>query len=213
MPNEAFVVSGGGTQGAVIVEWLRIAYVRRKVLLTDDNPGLWNTYLAGLQIVSPEAALAKGRCRVLAPIGDNQARARVLLRLREQGHYWERFIHPDSIIAPSARVDPASIVLARAVVNTAARVGAGCLIDTGAIAEHHCRIGDFVHLAPGSLLGGGAQAGDGAFLGLGAVVLPGISAGACSTIGAGAVLLRNSADGEVMAGNPARHLKNTGLTW
>lgn len=47
----------------------------------------------------------------------------------------------------------------------------------------------------------------GAKIGANATLLPGVSIGRHALVGAGSVVVRDVADGEVVAGNPARHLK------
>lgn len=206
-PNPPLVLYGCGTQGLAILEWLREAWPGRPMLLTDDNPALWGTELLGVGVVTPDVALGKGPRMVLCGIGDNATRSRVLQRIREEGHRWQRFIHPTSVIAPSAEVGEGSVVLAQTVVNPFARVGAGCLINTAAVVEHHCQVEDFAHLGPRSVLGGAVQVGEGAFIGLGATVLPGKRIGRFVTLGAGAVLTHDACDHQVLAGVPARPLR------
>ncbi len=48
---------------------------------------------------------------------------------------------------------------------------------------------------------------DGASIGGGATILPGIRIGAGATVGAGAVVTRDVGPGEVVAGNPARTIR------
>lgn len=47
----------------------------------------------------------------------------------------------------------------------------------------------------------------GASIGAGAVILPGIRIGANSMVGAGAVVTRDVAEGSLVLGNPARHVR------
>jgi sugar O-acyltransferase (sialic acid O-acetyltransferase NeuD family) len=207
MPDSPLVVYGCGTQGQSILEWLRLTLPARPLLLVDDNPVLWGSEVAGLRVHQPDTVLSGNRHTVMATIGDNAIRARILLRLREQGHRWEGFLHPDAIVAPSAHVGAGAIVLARAVVNTFASIGQGCLVNTGAIVEHHCRVEHFVHLAPGCVLGGGVAIHDGAFVGLGAAILPNLKLGAWATVGAGSLVRQDVPASAVAVGNPARLLR------
>ncbi len=206
MPDPPLVFYGCGTQGTAILEWMREAWPGRRTVLTDDNPALWGTRLWQLPIVPPEEALGRGPRLVMCGIGDNAIRARVLLRIREQGHRWQRFVHPRALVAPSAEVGDGSMVLGLAVVNSFARVGGGCLINTHAVVEHHCRVGDFAHLAPRAALGGGCTVGEGALMGIGSVMLPGRCLARAATLGAGAVLVADSREEDVLAGVPARPL-------
>ena len=61
-----------------------------------------------------------------------------------------------------------------------------------------------MHIAPGAHLAGGVQVGAGSHIGLGASVIEGIRIGAGCLIAAGAVVVRDVADGQRVAGVPAR---------
>jgi maltose O-acetyltransferase len=54
--------------------------------------------------------------------------------------------------------------------------------------------------------------GDAAWLGAGAIVLPGVRIGREAVVGAGAIVTRDVAPGTVVAGNPARLIRDLGLT-
>lgn len=203
MPEQPIVFYGCGTQGLAILEWVREALSGRRLVLTDDNPALWGQQLLGLPVISPEQAFGSGARLVMCGIGDNRARARVLTRLGQQGHRWQRFLHPRALVAPSAEVGDGSIILACAVVNPYATVGEGCLVNTHAVVEHHCRVEDFAHVAPRAVLGGGCVVEEGALVGIGSVMLPGRRLGRGATLGAGAVLVRDAQPDSVLTGVPA----------
>ncbi|MCU0228684.1 MAG: acetyltransferase [Bryobacterales bacterium] len=210
MPEQPIVFYGCGTQGLAILEWVRETLPGRRLILTDDNPALWGKQLLGLPVIQPELAFGSGARLVMCGIGDNQARARVLLRLGAQGHRWQRFIHPRALVAPSAEVGDGSVILPFAVVNPFATVGEGCLINTHAVVEHHCQIEDFAHVAPRASLGGGCVVEEGALVGLGSAMLPGRRLGRGATLGAGAVLVRDAQPGAVLTGVPAIPVARSG---
>lgn len=54
------------------------------------------------------------------------------------------------------------------------------------------------------------KVGDNCWIGAGAIVLPGVELGANSVVGAGAVVTRDVPPGAVVAGNPARVLREVG---
>jgi sugar O-acyltransferase (sialic acid O-acetyltransferase NeuD family) len=135
-------------------------------------------------------------------IGDNAGRIAVFSRIEPR--HMPPLIHPSAVVAESASVAPASVVLACAVVNANARLGQATIINSGAVVEHDCEIGDAVHVAPGAVLTGGAQVSSGAWIGAGATVLPGISIGRDTVVGAGAVVTTDLPPACTAVGVPAK---------
>ena len=81
------------------------------------------------------------------------------------------------------------------------------IINTGAQVDHDCAIANFVHIAPGATLCGNVAVGEGALIGAGAVILPGKRIGDWAIVGAGAVVTRDVPNFAVVAGNPAKVIK------
>ncbi len=107
-------------------------------------------------------------------------------------------------IAPGVELGEGSVVCPGAIVNRLARLGRHALVNIGATISHDCRIGDFVTISPGAHLAGHVALGDGTFVGIGATISDRVQVGEGCLIGAGAVVVRDVADGQVVAGVPAR---------
>ena len=97
----------------------------------------------------------------------------------------------------------ATVVMARAMVQTRARIGAHCVINTGAIIEHDVDAGDFSIFGPGAVVGGGARVCTGALVGLGAKVRDHRVVGAKALVGMGSIVVRDVEPGECVVGVPA----------
>ena len=89
-----------------------------------------------------------------------------------------------------------------------AKIGDYCILNTGAILEHDCEIGNGVHLMPGAVIGGNAFLGNYVTIGINATVLPKIRIEDGAFIGAGAVVTKNVKKNEIVAGNPAKFIRN-----
>lgn len=141
-------------------------------------------------------------------IGHLGERRRVMERLgipadREATRF-AAIIDFSAIVSAFARIAAGAVVLPRAVVNARASVGEHAIINTSATVEHDVVIGRNAHVAPGAVLCGGVTVGADTLIGAGAVVLPGVRVGRGATLGAGSVATGDIADGETMAGSPAR---------
>lgn len=116
-------------------------------------------------------------------------------------------IHPESIIASTAKLESGLIINANAVIQPYAKVGHGCMIHAGVIVEHDCVVGEFVNLAPGVVLAGSVEVGEGTTVCSGAVVVPNVKIGKYSVIGAGSLVLQDIPDHVLAYGTPARIIK------
>lgn len=143
---------------------------------------------------------------VFVAIGNNRVRSRQLARLLEAGATLVTLIHPAAVVSPFATLDESVMLVAGAIVNAFASVGRGSIVNTGATVGHDCVLGDCVHVAPGAHIGGTVHLGDCAWIGIGASVRQCLVIGKDAVVGAGAAVVRPVADGQVVAGVPARPL-------
>jgi sugar O-acyltransferase (sialic acid O-acetyltransferase NeuD family) len=146
----------------------------------------------------------------LIAIGGNRGAARIVLQnfFQLHGLISPLVIHRTAFVARSAQIGEGSQVLARAAVCADVVVGRASIINTASSIDHECRLGDGVHIGPGATLSGCVRVGQNSFIGAGAVVLPRVAIGANSIIGAGAVVTKDVADNKIVAGNPARVLRD-----
>ncbi len=107
-------------------------------------------------------------------------------------------------LAPGVQVGEGSVVCPGAVVNRLATLGRHVLVNIGATVSHDCRVGDYVTISPGASVAGHVALGDGTFVGIGATISDRVQVGQGCLIGAGAVVVHDVADGQVVAGVPAR---------
>lgn len=111
---------------------------------------------------------------------------------------------PTSVLPERIALGLGSYVNAGCIIGAASRFGRFAFINRGAKIGHHCHAGDFVSIGPGAVVSGAASINDGAFIGAGAVILPKVTIGANAVVAAGAVVTRDVPDHCMVAGNPAR---------
>lgn len=120
---------------------------------------------------------------------------------------WARLVHPAAQVSRLAELGPGCFVGAGAIVAAGARLGAHVFVNRGAAIGHDTRIGDFARIQPRAALGGLVEVGAGATIGMAATVLERLRIGAGAFIAAGAVATVDVADGALVAGSPARFVK------
>lgn len=189
---------GASGHAKVVMDIARLAYIDVPFLV-DDNPQVKS--LAGKEVVHS----AEGLNPMIVTIGDCQIRRKVVQKLGRRDYM--KLIHPNAVLANSARIGYGSVVMAGAILNPFVEVGQHCIINTGASLDHDVKIGNFVHVAPHCTICGGSEVGEGTWIGAGTTVIQEIKIGKDCYIGAGSVVVKDIPDGCLCYGNPARIIK------
>lgn len=142
--------------------------------------------------------------------GHGQARLDIHAELETLGLQPITAVHRTAFVAENARLGHGTQVYANAAVCVDAEIGRACIINTAASVDHECVLEDGASVGPGARLAGLVHVGKNADIYTGAVILPRIRIGAGAIVGAGAVVLKDVPDYTVVAGNPARIIKDRG---
>lgn len=126
-------------------------------------------------------------------------------------------IEPGAFIREHAVIKDNAVVMMGAVINIGAVVGEGTMIDMGAVLGGRATIGRNVHVGAGAVLAGVIEPAnanpvvveDNVLIGANAVVLEGVRIGEGAVVAAGAIVTEDVPSGTVVAGVPARVIKQT----
>lgn len=126
-------------------------------------------------------------------------------------------IEPGAFIREHAVIKDNAVVMMGAIINIGAVVGEGTMIDMGAVLGGRATTGKNVHVGAGAVLAGVIEPAnanpvvveDNVLIGANAVVLEGVRIGANSVVAAGAIVTEDVPAGCVVAGVPAKIIKNT----
>jgi sugar O-acyltransferase (sialic acid O-acetyltransferase NeuD family) len=139
---------------------------------------------------------------------DQPAHRRRLVGLYESWGYRLRgVVSPSAKISRSARTGTGALIQSGVNVSADAAIGPYVRLHTNCNVMHDVSIGEFGTVAPNAVLLGRVWVGAGAYIGANATVLPEIQVGDGAVVGAGAVVTRDVPPGCVVAGNPARILR------
>ena len=209
MANKLLIVGAGG-HGKVVAEaaakmggWSAIAFLDDKappLSAIHDWPVLGPLEQAEeLFPEYPDCAVA---------IGDNALRLELLKKYLKLGYSLPPIIHPESSVGTFVSLGVGCVVFARTVINPDSNIGDGCILNTGVIVDHDCDLGEGVHLAPGVNLAGGVCVGRRSLIGIGSSVIPQIVIGENVIVAAGSVVTKDIGDNCMVAGVPAKVIKN-----
>ena len=212
---ERVIGLGAGGHAKVVIEILRLAGGYELVGLLDPDRRLWTTKVEGLPVLGDDELLrgllsegVQSAFLGLGAVGDTKHRQALFEMAAGLGFRMVQAVHPQAIISPTAHLGAGVTVMAGAIINPSAEIGDNVIVNTGAIVEHDCRIGAHAHVAPGARLSGNVSVGDGAHVGVGCSVRENITVGNRAIVAAGAAVVSDVADGVVVAGVPARVIRN-----
>lgn len=125
-------------------------------------------------------------------------------------------VEPGAIIRKGAFIEENAVILMGAVINTGAHIGSRTMIDMNAVVGSGALIGKRCHIGAGAVIAGMMEPvshhpvtiEDDVLIGANAVILEGVKIGHHSIIGAGAVVTKDVEPYSVMAGVPARKIKD-----
>jgi len=125
-------------------------------------------------------------------------------------------IEPGAIIRDKVIIGDRAVIMMGAVINIGAEIGEASMIDMNAVLGGRAKVGKNCHIGAGAVLAGVIEPPsadpvvieDNVVIGANAVVLEGVRIGKGSVVAAGAVVTENVPENVVVAGMPAKIIKN-----
>lgn len=125
-------------------------------------------------------------------------------------------IEPGAIIRDQVLIGDNAVIMMGALINIGAEIGADSMIDMGAVLGGRAIVGKHCHIGAGTVLAGVVEPAsaepvridDNVLIGANAVVIEGIHVGEGAVVAAGAVVTKDVAPHTMVAGVPAKFIKN-----
>lgn len=125
-------------------------------------------------------------------------------------------IEPGAIIRDKVSIGKNAVIMMGAVINIGAEIGEGTMVDMNAVVGARGKLGKNVHLGAGAVIAGvleppsknPCEIGDNVLIGANSVILEGVKIGKGSVVAAGSVVVEDVPENVVVAGTPAKIIKN-----
>lgn len=124
-------------------------------------------------------------------------------------------IEPGACIRDQVEIGDNAVIMMGAIINIGAIIGEGTMIDMGAVLGGRATVGKHCHIGAGAVLAGVIEPAsatpviveDDVLIGANAVVIEGVHIGRNAVVAAGAVVIEDVPANSVVAGCPARVIK------
>jgi len=134
----------------------------------------------------------------------SQIREQKYLQAKGKGYELVSYISPRALITPETIIGENCFILENNVIQPFARIGNNCILWSGNHIGHHSVIGDNCFLASHIVISGRCTIGNNCYFGVNATVRDGLTIGSKCVIGAGALIMRDTEEGQIYMGLPAK---------
>lgn len=193
------------------------AYIQSKAPLVSETIKLFGDvpfYIAFGDVVDMNAFLEANSDVIIAQELENDRRlsAIPLLDLTKVNAR----IEPGALIRDRVEIEDQAVIMMGAVINIGAHIGKGTMIDMNAVLGARATVGANCHVGAGSVLAGVLEPPsatpviieDNVMIGANCVILEGVRVGEGAVVAAGSVVTKDVPAGSVVAGVPAKVIKN-----
>lgn len=122
-------------------------------------------------------------------------------------NHFATIVDPTTTVARSAQISEGVYVNGGGIIGAHVILHEWSQVNRSVSIGHHSVLEPYATLGPGSLLCGHCVIKKGAFIGAGAVINPKVCVGSNSVVGAGAVVTKDVPPNTMVAGNPARVIR------
>ena len=172
MPEKKLLILGAGGFGQTIAEVAELLDNWENISFVDDR---WPeqqqvgryTIIANIQSLE---AINLHSFEAIIAVGNNQIRQKWQQLLLDLSVPMAAIIHPQTVIAPSAKIGQGVTIMAGCVIGTNTMIQDGVILNLGTLLDHDVIIEAFSHLSVGVKVAGGKTITASSFLGIGTII-------------------------------------------
>jgi len=207
-----FPFSGNAREAASVVEAINRRQKTWQLLgFIDDDPEKHGLRFGAYPVLGGREHLQRHQdAFVLAVPGRPETflqRRALIASLKVAPERFASLIHPSAAIGIGCTVGSNSLLMANVVLTADVSLGQSVVILPNTVIAHDSTLGDYCLVGANVSISGGVTVGENCYLGSGARIIQEAAIGERSLIGLGAVVIHNVAAGSVVAGNPAKTIR------
>lgn len=203
---------GSGGCGRSLIPIAKEDYKNSTIIFVDDYNK--SKQINGIQIINFKQLISlslKNNVKVIVSIADNNARLKIVKKLKKNKLNCAQLISNKSTIMDFVKIGEGAVISPYVTLGSNVKIGKHFHANLYSYIEHDSEIGDFVTLAPGVKCNGYVKIEDNVFVGSGAIIINGnskrkIIIGKNAIIGAGTVIVKNVKANSKIVGNPGRYI-------
>ena len=207
-----FPFNGNAREAASVVEAINRQHETWQLLgFIDDDPKKHGLHFGDYPVLGGREHLQRNEDTfVLAVPGRPESflqRQALIASLKVEPERFASIIHPSASIGIGCTVGGNTLLMANIVLTANVSVGRSVVILPNTVIAHDSTLGDYCLVGANVSVSGGVTVGENCYVGSGARIIQETTIGERALIGLGAVVINNVAAGSVVAGNPARIIK------
>ena len=136
----------------------------------------------------------------------NRLRTRLCNAAKQKGYLLCSYISPKASIGKNVEVGENCFIFENVAIQRGAKVGDNVIILTGSIVGHRSIVGDNCFVAAHVVISGFCEVGENCFFGVNSTIADNIKIAKDCVVGAGAVVVKDTCEGKIYVGNPAKVL-------
>lgn len=208
--KDKILIYGAGGLGREVLSLIRTLDTFDAIGFLDDSVRR-GTEIKGLKVLGGEEVLHgfDGKVNVVLAFGDPVVKSMRARRLDSRYLQYPPIVHPAAILQDPASIELGSgcVIGAGSILTTDIRIGDHTLVNINCTIGHDSKVGRCSSLMPGVNVAGEVLVGNEVLVGSGAALINRIVIGDRATVGMGAVVLQDVPAGMVVAGVPARAIR------
>ena len=141
----------------------------------------------------------------------NRLRSRLFNLAKAKGYRFCSYISPQATIGPDVEIGENCFILENVTIQRSAKIGDNVIIWSGSSIAHQSTVKDNVFVASHVAVSGFCEVGENCFLGVNSCTVDCVKIARDCIVGAGAVVVKDTVEGRVYVGNPAKPLLKKGV--
>ncbi len=212
--KEKLLIIGDGETGEIAYEYFSLEKKYNIAAFSAERNFIKNKKLFGLPVIpleELEKLFSPQDYKVFVAVSFsqlNRVRTRLFNLAKEKGYSFCSYVSPKAFVGENVEFGDNCFIFENVTLQRKVKLGNNVTVWSGSFVGHHSIIRDNCFIASQVAISGSCEIGENCFLGVNCCTIDNIKIAKDCVIGAGAVLIKNTIEGRIYVGNPAKPLPN-----